>query len=170
MILDAGNTDKLAIFKGDLERMNIPLLPPDVNASQATFDVEIDPESGKKAVRYALNAIKNVGGAAMDNLVASRTSGGPFKNLEDFATRVDTRAAGSGFWRISSRPGAFDSIDPNRGQLFINVERLNRFGIAVTEERNSSQSSLFGGPSEGQRWRGDAADADGGRLAPAGKA
>jgi len=149
MILDAGNTDKLAIFKGDLERMNIPLLPPDVNASEATFDVEIDPESGKKAVRYALNAIKNVGGAAMENLVASRTSGGPFLNLEDFATRVDTRAAGKRILENLIAAGAFDSIDPNRGQLFINVERLNRFGIAVTEERNSSQSSLFGGPSEG---------------------
>ena len=145
MILDAGNTDKLAIFKGDLERMGVPLLPPDINASQATFDVEIDVESGKKAVRYALNAIKNVGGAAMDNLVASRASGGAFKNLEDFATRVDTRAAGKRILENLIAAGAFDTIDPNRGQLFINVERLNRFGIAVTEERNSSQSSLFGG-------------------------
>ena len=149
MILDAGNTDKLAIFKGDLERMGIPLLPPDVNASQATFDVEIDPETGKKAVRYALNAIKNVGGAAMDNLVESRETGGPFKNLEDFATRVDTRAAGKRILENLIAAGAFDTIDPNRGQLFINVERLNRFGIAVTEERNSSQTSLFGGSSEG---------------------
>ena len=149
MILDAGNTDKLAVFKGDLERMNIPLLPPDVNASQAIFDVEVDPESGRKAVRYALNAIKNVGGAAMDNLVANRTTDGPFKGLEDFATRVDTRAAGKRILENLIAAGAFDSIDPNRGQLFINVERLNRFGIAVTEERNSSQSSLFGSAAEG---------------------
>ena len=149
MILDAGNTDKLAIFKGDLERMNIPLLPPDVNASQATFDVEVDPETGKKAVRYALNAIKNVGGAAMNDLVESRKTGGPFKNLEDFATRVDTRAAGKRILENLIAAGAFDTIDPNRGQLFINVERLNRFGIAVTEERNSSQTSLFGGSTEG---------------------
>lgn len=149
MILDAGNTDKLAVFKGDLERMNIPLLPPDVNASQAIFDVEVDPDSGRKAVRYALNAIKNVGGAAMDNLVANRTTDGPFKGLEDFATRVDTRAAGKRILENLIAAGAFDSIDPNRGQLFINVERLNRFGIAVTEERNSSQSSLFGSAAEG---------------------
>ena len=113
MILDAGNTDKLAVFKGDLERMNIPLLPPDVNASQATFDVEIDAETGEKAVRYALNAIKNVGGAAAGQSGGKPGTGGPFKNLEDFATRVDTRAAEADSENLIAA-GAFDTIDPNR--------------------------------------------------------
>ena len=145
MILDAGNTDKLAIFKGDLERMKIPLLPPDVNASQAVFDVEVQAETGRKAVRYALNAIKNVGGAAMESLVKSRQSDGPFRSLEDFASRVDTRSAGKRILENLIAAGAFDSIDENRAKLFLNVDRLNRFGIAVDEERNSSQASLFGG-------------------------
>ncbi|MGB1147925.1 MAG: DNA polymerase III subunit alpha, partial [Alphaproteobacteria bacterium] len=145
MILDAGNTDKLAIFKNDLERMEIPLLPPDVNASQAVFDVEVDAATGKKAVRYALNAIKNVGGAAMENLVETRKAEGPFKDLEDFASRVDTRSAGKRILENLIAAGAFDSIDENRAKLFLNVDRLNRFGIAVDEERNSSQTSLFGG-------------------------
>ena len=154
MILDAGNTDKLAIFKNDLERMEIPLLPPDVNASQAVFDVEVDAATGKKAVRYALNAIKNVGGAAMENLVETRKAEGPFKDLEDFASRVDTRSAGKRILENLIAAGAFDSIDENRAKLFLNVDRLNRFGIAVDEERNSSQTSLFGGG-------GDAESSDG---------
>ena len=149
MILDAGNTDKLAVFKSDLERLKIPLLPPDINASKPIFDVENDPETGRKAVRYALNAIKNVGGAAMEQLVAEREQGGPFKGLEDFAARVDTRAAGKRVMENLIAAGAFDRIDDNRARLFINVDRLTRFGIALTEERNSAQTSLFGGPANG---------------------
>ena len=149
MILDAGNTDKLAVFKGDLERLKIPLLPPDINTSKPVFDVEIDPETGRKAVRYALNAIKNVGGTAMESLVAEREQGGAFSSLENFAARVDTRAAGKRVLENLIAAGSFDRIDENRARLFINVDRLTRFGIALTEERNSAQASLFGSPSNG---------------------
>ena len=99
MILDAGNTDKLAVFKSDLERLKIPLLPPDINASKPIFDVENDPETGRKAVRYALNAIKNVGGAAMEQLVAEREQGGPFKGLEASPPVSIPGQRASGLWR-----------------------------------------------------------------------
>ena len=67
MTLDIHNTDKLAIFKQDLDRLEVKVLPPDVNRSRATFRVEVLPD-GSKALRYALGAIKNVGGAAMKAL------------------------------------------------------------------------------------------------------
>ena len=69
--------DKLAVFKSDWTAQD-PAAAPGYQCVQAVFDVENDPETGRKAVRYALNAIKNVGGAAMEQLVAEREQGGPF--------------------------------------------------------------------------------------------
>src|SRR6185436_17668411 len=59
MTLDQGNTDKLAVFKQELDRMGVRLLPPDINMSGASFRVEGD------TVRYALAALKGVGAQAM---------------------------------------------------------------------------------------------------------
>ena len=86
MTLDAGNTDKLSVFKQDCITHDIPVLPPDVNASEARFVVE--DHEGQLAVRYALGAIRNVGMEAMAHLVENRNQQGPFANLDDFATRM----------------------------------------------------------------------------------
>ena len=85
MTFDMGNTDKLNIFRQELDRLKIPLLPPDINASVATFTVETvqTAEDGEKdGVRYALAAVKNVGAAAMDMLVEERNTNGQFEVLK----------------------------------------------------------------------------------------
>ena len=71
MTLDMGNADKIGNFRRELERLQIPLLPPDVNRSMAEFAVETTAE-GKKGVRYALAAIKGVGRDAMSRLAEER--------------------------------------------------------------------------------------------------
>ncbi len=67
MTLDMGNADKIGNFRRELERLQIPLLPPDINKSMAEFAVEQTPD-GKLGVRYALAAIKGVGREAMNRL------------------------------------------------------------------------------------------------------
>src|SRR6185369_242419 len=84
MTYEMSDTDKLSAFRQELERMGIPLMPPDVNKSEARFSVEVLPD-GRNAVRYALAAIKGVGGVAMEGLVAARSEGGPFKDVFDLA-------------------------------------------------------------------------------------
>ncbi|UNM06139.1 MAG: hypothetical protein H6925_06895 [Holosporaceae bacterium] len=84
MTYDMHNTDKLEIYHQELKLMGIALLPPDVNASLDIFSVETDAKTQKKAVRYSLSAIKNVGTQAMMALVEERQKSGPFKTLEDF--------------------------------------------------------------------------------------
>ena len=93
MILDAGNTDKLAVFKSDLERLKIPLLPPDINASKPIFDVETDPETGRKAVRCAQRhqERRRLHGAAGRGTRARRAI-----RLEDFAAVPGSGQAGYG--------------------------------------------------------------------------
>src|SRR5262249_32811226 len=90
MTYELGNTDKLNIFRQAPDRLQLRLRPPDVNRSEAGFSVEFDAHE-RGAVRYALAAIRNVGSAAMEAIVAERRRNGPFKSLFDFAQRVDAK-------------------------------------------------------------------------------
>jgi DNA polymerase-3 subunit alpha len=143
MTLDMGNSDKIGNFRRELERLQIPLLGPDVNKSMAEFAVETTPE-GKKAVRYALSAIKGVGREAMLRLAEERLENGPFKDLFDFAERLDQRVANKRLIEGLVKAGAFDSLNKNRAQTFGAVEALARHSQATHESRGSNQNSLFG--------------------------
>ncbi|MEQ9575305.1 MAG: DNA polymerase III subunit alpha, partial [Rhodospirillales bacterium] len=112
MTLDQHNTDKLNVFKQELDRMGVDLLSPDVNKSQVKFSVERD--GGTSAIRYALAAIKNVGEGAMASLVEARKDGGPFKDVADFAHRLDPKVINKRQMENLIRAGALDSLNPNR--------------------------------------------------------
>jgi DNA polymerase-3 subunit alpha len=142
MSLDSGNTDKLNLFRQDLERMGIKVLPPDINRSGADFTVETLPD-GTRAVRYALAAVRNVGQQAMEAVVAERAASGPFADAFEFANRVG--AAGVNRRQLESlvRAGAFDALNPNRRQLFESVETLVRIAAAATAQ-DERQGGLFG--------------------------
>src|SRR3984893_3647128 len=153
MTLDLGNTDKLNVFRLELARLGIRLLPPDINRSEVTFAVE--PESptpaggggqggGKPAIRYALAAVKGVGGQAMGDLVAERARGGRFKDLADLSRRLDARSFNRRQFESLAKAGAFDSLNPNRAQTFAAAEQLLRQASLAAEERDSRQESLFG--------------------------
>lgn len=143
MTLDYGNTDKLSVFKQELDRMGIELLPPDINKSGVMFQVE----DGK--VRYALSALKGVGEGAMEKIIAERNAKGTFKNMEDFISRLDTRVMNKRQFDGLICAGAFDSFNPNRAELYGNMEMLLRHASSLADERASGQSSLFGGDDVG---------------------
>lgn len=147
MTYDKGNTDKLNSFRQELDRLNIRLLPPDINRSQADFGIETMPD-GSLAVSYALAALKNVGEAAMRTLVAERDRTGPFKTPVDFARRMDGKQINRRQLENLVKAGAFDSVDPNRGRLFKNIETLTRLAAAEAEQRESNQINMFGGAAE----------------------
>ena len=157
MTLDLTNTDKLQIFKQELNNLKIPILPPDINKSEVNFIAEIiesetDEESvggamsdGKmRGVRYALAGLKNVGAAAMESLIEERSKNGEFKDMDDFGSRVDTRQINKRALENLIKAGAFDTINPNRAQLLQGVEMMLREMNLAAQERNSNQVSLFG--------------------------
>ncbi|MBT4888763.1 MAG: DNA polymerase III subunit alpha [Rhodospirillales bacterium] len=146
MTLDMANTDKLNIFRQELDRIGIELLQPDINRSTAIFSVERD-KNGKGAIRYALGAIKNVGAAAMESLVAERVENGPFADLNDFINRLDSSHVNKRQMENLVRAGAFDAFDYNRKQMFISIELIMRHAQAAMHERNDNQMGLFGGES-----------------------
>ncbi len=146
MTLDLSNTDKLNMFRQEVERLGYKILPPDVNKSEAAFTVEYpDGPAGKGAVRYALAAVRNVGLAAMEALVAERNANGPFKSLFDMARRMDARQLNKRQLENLVKAGAFDSLDPNRARVFAAIEMLLRTAQATAEERETNQVNLFGG-------------------------
>jgi len=143
MTLDMGNVDKLNGYRRDLEKIGVELLPPDVTRSTAEFTVERTAD-GKKAIRYALAAIKGVGREAMARLAAEREENGPFKDLFDFAERLDQRVLNKRLVESLVKAGCFDTLNKNRAQTFGAIEALLRHSQATHESRGSNQNSLFG--------------------------
>ena len=82
MTWDMGNTDKLSIFKQDLNKMEIPLLLPNINESETRFKVE------NEAVRYALAALKGVGETAMKSIIEERGQNGKYQSIKNFAASL----------------------------------------------------------------------------------
>jgi len=144
MTQDMSVTDKLAMTRQELQKMKIKLLPPDINKSIPRFSVEKLPD-GTKAIRYALAALKGVGEEAMKAVVAERDKNGPFKDLYDFARRLDARVINKRQMESLAQAGAFDEFNPNRAAVLAASEIILKYAAAVAEERNSNQTSLFGG-------------------------
>ncbi len=147
MTYEMSNTDKLNSFRQELDRLKIKLLPPDINKSRADFSVERLPD-GSLAVRYALAALKNVGEGACRTMAAERDERGPYKDLFDFARRLDTKQLNRRQMENMVRAGVFDSLDRNRARVFRNCEALLRYGAAEAEKKNSSNYNLFGGDAD----------------------
>jgi DNA polymerase-3 subunit alpha len=146
MTLDIGNTDRLNVFRQEAQRLGIKVLPPDINRSEAFF--ACDAEAG--IIYYALAAVKGVGRQAMDHVVAARHAAGPFNSVGDFAARVDPRLVNKRAFESLVRAGAFDALNPNRRQLVESAELLLDSAARNAQERESGQTSLFGGPAQGE--------------------
>lgn len=142
MNCDLHLTDKLAVYKREVDRLGIEVVAPDVNRSMAEFAVE----DGK--VLYALGALKNVGAEAMKLIVKAREDG-PFKDLFDFARRVDLKRVGKRPMEMLARAGAFDGLERNRQRVLQSVDVLVSFSAASIEAAESAQVSLFGEAGEG---------------------
>ncbi len=141
MNCDIHLTDKLAVYKREIDRLEIDLVPPCVNRSDATFTVK----DGK--IVYALGALKNVGVEAMKLIVSARADG-QFVDLFDFARRVDLRRVGKRPMEMLARAGAFDQLDANRRKVFDSIDALVGYSSACHDDKASSQTSLFGDSGE----------------------
>ncbi len=141
MNCDIHLTDKLAVYKREVDKLGIKTVAPCVNASLATFTVR------DGTLVYALGALKNVGVEAMRMIVAARQVDGrdkPYASLFDFARRVDLKRVGKRPLEMLARAGAFDRLDPNRARVFEALDPLVAYSAAIHDSRASNQVSLFG--------------------------
>ena len=138
MSLDIGNTDKLAAFFMDARRLGVPVLAPCVNSATPDFDVR------DGAVVYALGALKGVGLEAMRSLQAEREAAGVFKDLHDFAERVDPKSINKKCLEQLSRAGALDALEENRARALASAPMLSSIAASAEADRAGGQGGLFG--------------------------
>jgi DNA polymerase-3 subunit alpha len=138
MTLEMGNTDKLAEFRGEAQRLGIKVEAPSVNRSGAAFDV------AGSTIHYALAALKGVGAQAVEAIVAARGER-PFTDLTDFADRVNPRAVNKRVLESLAAAGAFDAIEANRARVFAGVDCMLSSAQRTFDAQSTGQSELFGG-------------------------
>jgi len=141
MNCDLHLTDKLNIFIQEVKRLEIGLIPPCVNRSGAKFTVV------EGQIVYALGGLKKIGVEAMEMIVTAR-AGKPFRDLFDFARRVDLKRIGKRPIEMLARAGAFDALDRNRHRVLAGVDGLVAFSAATHTAANSDQGGLFGDSGE----------------------
>ena len=145
MTLDAGNTDKLAMFAAEAKKSGIRVLPPCVNESGVEFLAEPPKKSEERgAIRYALAALKNIGESAVETIAESRVAKGPYASLADFASRINTKAVNKRALETLAAAGAFDTLEPDRARVYANVEHLMAEAGKKADEEHTGQISLLG--------------------------
>ncbi len=130
--------DKVTEYVDEARRMGMEILPPDVSRSECDFTVEGD------AIRYGLSAVKGVGHAAAEAIVAGRGDG-PYRHVFDLCERVDPRAVNRAALEALVKAGAFDAGGSTRAQVFAVLDRAQRLGHERSEDRAAGQLGLFGG-------------------------
>lgn len=149
MSLAREKTDKLAALCQEAKRMDIPVLPVDVNRSQADFSIETL-EDGRLGIRYALSAIKRVGAAAMEGLVQDRGMK-LFKDITDFAERCSSKHINKIQLESLAKAGAFDQFGFDRHTIFASADIIMRRSQARAQEKYVGQAGLFGGEDSATR-------------------
>jgi DNA polymerase III subunit alpha len=137
MTLDMGNTDKLAEFRDEAERLGIKLEPPSINRSDIEFEVE------GNTIYYALAALRGVGRQAVESIVAARGERA-FADLADFGGRINPRALNKRVLESLAAAGAFDCIEPNRARAFAAVDAILATAQRTQDDIARGQSELFG--------------------------
>lgn len=141
---EMGNSDKMVGYFAECRDLHIRVLPPDVNESEKNFSV-VD-----GGVRFGMAAIKNVGEAAVESIIASREKEGRFRSFFDFCRRSDLQKVNKRVLEGLIKVGAFDSTHVKRSQLASVMERALEDAAAIQRERALGQTSIFGDVLESQ--------------------
>lgn len=136
------DSSKVATFLAECRRMQIPVLPPDINYSQVDFDIETLAD-GQRGIRYGLGAVKNVGVAALRYLIEQREQGGPFVTLANLCERVDLRRVGKRALECLIKVGALTAFGP-RDALLESLDRIIHYSAEHHDQLVLGQKSLFG--------------------------
>jgi DNA polymerase-3 subunit alpha len=132
------NTNRVVVLINECRKLNIKVNAPDLNKSGINFIPLND-----KEISFGLNAIKNVGIKALEQCIRTRKEQGAFTSIFDFVTKVDQRLVNKKVLESLILAGAFDSISPNRAQLFESVDSAISYGQQVDKASNKDQIDLF---------------------------
>jgi DNA polymerase-3 subunit alpha len=143
----SGDIDQIAFFMEECRRMGLNIFGPDVNKSEVKFSVNKEGE-----LRFGLAAIKGVGEAAVEEIIAERKKTGTYKSIFDLTKRVSLRAVTKKTLEGLVFGGAFDCFEgTHRAQYFSAnedssiIEKAIKFSNTLQANENANQQSLFGG-------------------------
>src|SRR4051812_19473232 len=141
LTFEMGSTDKVVEYIEECRRMQLKVLPPDVNSSDKDFTPT------KSGIRFGLCAVRGVGEKAVETIIDERQSRAEFKSLYDFCERVDLRAVQRGTVEALVKCGAFASLGATRAQLLQILDGAVEMGQQSQNDKRSGQLNIFGGSS-----------------------
>ncbi|MFD2179249.1 DNA polymerase III subunit alpha [Veronia pacifica] len=139
MTADMDNTDKIVGLVEECRRMRLTMLPPDVNSGLYRFNVN---ERGE--IVYGIGAIKGVGEAPIENIIAARESGGYFKDLFDFCARIDTKKVNKRVIEKLIMSGAMDRLGPHRAAMSASLDGAIKAASQHHQAEAFGQADMFG--------------------------
>jgi len=135
--------DKVPFFVACCEEMGINVLPPDVNESSHDFTVHTGESGRRDTIRFGLDAVKNVGSAAVDKIMRARDEGGRFTSLWDFCARVDCQTVNKRAIEALVKCGALDSTGATRTGMASVMEQAQSAGSKAQQDAQMGQGSIF---------------------------
>lgn len=136
---DMDRTEKIIIFLDECQAMKLHVSPPDINKSVYYFQVQSDSH-----LTYGLGAIKGVGEAAIENIIAARNLGGPFKDLFDFCQRIDLRKMNKRVFEALIKSGCFDTLGTHRAALIATLNQALQHAEQALHNQTYGQHDLLG--------------------------
>ncbi|HUR21271.1 MAG TPA: DNA polymerase III subunit alpha [Vicinamibacterales bacterium] len=170
LTIESQSSDKIAEYLAECRELNVPVFPPDINASQLSFTVQTT-EAGTKGVRFGLGAIKGAGEGAIRSLLAARKTLGRISSLFALTEHLDLRLVNKKVLDCLIKAGALDSLAPGgpdaylkwRPRVLAGSDRILDHGSRHQKDREQGQTHLFGGSETASETQDDAAilpDAD----------
>ncbi|HET9960026.1 MAG TPA: OB-fold nucleic acid binding domain-containing protein, partial [Polyangiaceae bacterium] len=159
---DKDKIEKVVRTIAEARAWGVSVLPPDINLSETDFTVVYArPEGGRPVkptgklrdrlcpqIRFGLGAVRGVGESALETMFESRRASGAFRDLFDFATRVDSKRLNKGVLEALVQCGAFDSVLEGKGisraRAFLAIDRALERSRSATRDRERGQTTLFG--------------------------
>jgi len=143
---EADDLEKIAAGVEECRKMGVIISPPDVNLSFKGFEMEPNDQSlGSTAIRFGFDAIKNVGDAAIDNIITERNQNGPFLSFNDFCLRVDGQKVNKKVIESLIKVGALDRFGP-RNALLLSIDKIRQDCERLKSKHVNGQFGLFDDP------------------------
>ena len=140
---DQGDVEKIRDMINECKKINIEVLPPDINESFQDFTViKSNKEGVKDKIRFGLKTIKNFGDNAAEAIIAARKADGPFVSFEDFLNRISSKDMNKKSLEALAKCGALDNLI-DRGEVIYNLEDILAYNKEISKQAGA-QDSLFG--------------------------
>ncbi|HSW71094.1 MAG TPA: DNA polymerase III subunit alpha, partial [Gammaproteobacteria bacterium] len=135
---EMAHTEKIVAYLDECKNLGIQVAPPNLNESNYHFTV-LD----EKHLSYGLGAIKGIGQAAIETIIAARDKGKPFRDLFDFCGRVDCHKVNRRTFEALIKAGAFDTLGPHRASILATLTLALQQAEQITSSRQQGQKDLF---------------------------